>query len=67
MPAEEHVSPWLADLRRELGMTQAQLGAYLDVTANTVARWERGERRVRHPAMLRLALEALRGRSAGSC
>jgi transcriptional regulator with XRE-family HTH domain len=36
--------------RRALGLTQAFLAAELDVSANTVARWERGEFADRLPA-----------------
>jgi DNA-binding XRE family transcriptional regulator len=32
----------LRERRRTLGLTQAELGEALGVTANTVARWERG-------------------------
>jgi transcriptional regulator with XRE-family HTH domain len=35
------------------GLTQAQVGALIDVSTNTVARWERGEVRI-VPAMGRL-------------
>ena len=47
-------------VRREgLGLTQAELGQLLSVTANSVARWERGEANIEHPGMLARALEAL--------
>ncbi|MFN2442764.1 MAG: DUF2283 domain-containing protein [Thermoanaerobaculia bacterium] len=47
-------------LRREsLGMTQAELASALGTTANTIARWERGELRVEHPRMLALAIGRL--------
>jgi len=46
--------------RREgMGLTQAELGELLSVTANSIARWERGEANIEHPAMLARALEAL--------
>lgn len=45
--------------RMKLVMTQAQLAEALDVTANTVARWERGEAAPESPKMLLLALRAL--------
>jgi len=35
--------------RRVLGLTQAELADGLAVSANTVARWERGELRIGHP------------------
>lgn len=50
------------ELRREreaLGMTQAELGAALDVPGNTISRWERGTVPILRPRMLRLALWAL--------
>jgi DNA-binding transcriptional regulator YiaG len=39
----------LRDRRRRLGATQAQLAERLGVTANALARWERGERRISEP------------------
>ena len=47
--------------RLSLGYTQAELGTLLDVSATTIARWERGESVPASPAMLRLALQALSG------
>ena len=40
-------------------LTQAELGRLLNVPANTIARWERGDQDVRHPSVLLLALERL--------
>lgn len=49
-------------LRREaLGLTQAQMAEELGVSANTVARWERGEMKIDNPRLLSLALAALAG------
>ncbi len=45
--------------RERLKMTQVQLAEALDLTANTIARWERGEIQPESPAMLRLALKQL--------
>src|SRR3972149_2659119 len=53
--------------RQSLNLTQRALAQALDVSRNTVARWERGELTIGNPAMLLLALERLeraRGRSA---
>ena len=50
---------WLVEERRRLGLSRVQLAARLGVASSTVARWERDERRVAHPSMLRLALEGL--------
>ena len=47
----------LREKRQSLGMTQEQLAAELKVAANTVARWERGERSI--PPYLDLALESI--------
>ena len=49
-------------LRRRLGWTQARLAAALGVAANTVARWERGERAPRSADAIRIALAAIEGR-----
>jgi transcriptional regulator with XRE-family HTH domain len=42
-----------------LGLSQADLAERLGVSANTIARWERGELAIQHPEMLRLALDSL--------
>ena len=42
--------------RRQLGLTQRQLADRLGVTETTVARWERGERRISEPVSRLLAL-----------
>lgn len=50
------------DLRKRrvrLGLSQAELAARLDIPANTIARWERGEVPVRHWRMLFRALNDL--------
>lgn len=46
--------------RESLGLTQAELAAELGTTANTIARWERGELRIENPTMLGLAIAHLR-------
>src|ERR1700694_5497794 len=51
--------------RRALGLTQADLAAVLDVSANTVARWERGELRVGRPGRVVRYLERLERRPSG--
>jgi len=48
---------WLAQSRSNLGLTQAALGAALDLHANTIARIERGELPVER--VTRLAVERL--------
>lgn len=47
--------------REALGLSQVELGRKLSVSANTIARWERGELKIEHPSMLQLALAALNG------
>ena len=56
----------LRNERERLGLSQIELSRKLSVSANTVARWERGELKIEHPGMLRLALNSLRlsGRGA---
>jgi predicted ATPase/DNA-binding CsgD family transcriptional regulator/transcriptional regulator with XRE-family HTH domain len=49
----------LGQRRRRLGLSQAQLGSALGVAGNTVARWERGDLRLRNPELVMLALERL--------
>lgn len=51
----------LQSKRRELGLTQARLAELLGVAANTVARWERGER-LPTGRLLDLAMEAIAAR-----
>jgi len=48
--------------REKLGLSQAELARQLSVSANTIARWERGELKIEHPGMIDLALNALRNR-----
>lgn len=45
--------------RRELGLTQVGLARKIGVTANTVARWERGELRIGKPELVSLALDRI--------
>lgn len=47
----------LRAFRDRLGLSQSGLAVKLGIAANTVARWERGEREI--PPFLRLALERL--------
>lgn len=54
--------------RSDLGIPQAMLAGALDVNPNTLAQWERDERPVGHPRMLRLALDRLaEGVKRGAC
>lgn len=56
-----------ANLKRDreaLGLSQAELARKLSVSSNTIARWERGELRIEHPAMLQLAITALRNKGS---
>lgn len=46
----------IKDLRKTLGYTQAKLADEVGVTANTVARYERGELRPSPPVMKLLKL-----------
>src|SRR6266851_2777225 len=50
--------------RRTLQLTQAELGMALQVTANTVARWERGELRIGRPERVLSALQRIEGVSS---
>src|SRR4051812_43665122 len=45
--------------REALGLTQAALAACLGVTSTTVARWERGEKRIGNPERVSAALARL--------
>lgn len=49
----------LRQWRKRLSLSQASLAEILGVSSNTVARWERGERRIRNPVLVRQALERL--------
>lgn len=50
----------LKEVRTRLNLTHVAMADHLGVAANTVARWERGERSI--PEYLPLALEALEAR-----
>ncbi len=47
--------------REALHLSQAGLAAKIGVSANTVARWERGERKMTNPKMLDIVLRQLEG------
>lgn len=49
--------------RRERGLLQRELASMLGVSVNTLARWERGALRIRHPESIQLALQALNHRT----
>lgn len=49
----------LKETREKLGLSQAKLGEWLEVSSNTIARWERGEVPITHPKMLHLAMKAI--------
>ena len=50
-------------LRRQLGVTQVELAQLVGVAPNSVARWERGEMRVRESAARLMRLLAQQRRS----
>lgn len=50
---------WLGSTRRRLGLTQAELARELGVASNTLALWERGDKPMGNPNMVRLALESI--------
>ncbi len=50
----------LQEFRAEFGLTQANLRDLIDVTWQTLSRWERGVQPIRHPRLLYLALQQLR-------
>jgi predicted ATPase/DNA-binding CsgD family transcriptional regulator/DNA-binding XRE family transcriptional regulator len=57
---EDSLTPAALRARRgKLGLTQAGLAAELGVVANTVARWERGEKRIGYPEWVIRVLEQL--------
>lgn len=52
---EYHRKPvYLHTFRYQRGLTQAQMAEWLGVSANAVARWERGERKL--PPLLSLVM-----------
>jgi transcriptional regulator with XRE-family HTH domain len=50
----------LRKVRKRLGLSQAKLADALGVTANTVARWERGEMNIAQPQLVGAALHNLK-------
>jgi transcriptional regulator with XRE-family HTH domain len=50
----------LRKARKRLGLSQAKLADALGVTANTVARWERGEMNIAQPQLVEAALHNLK-------
>ena len=53
-------------IRNRLGLTQVELAQAIDVTANTVARWERGELRVSPSMVSRIKEIAVKGPSGSA-
>ena len=53
-------------IRNRLGLTQVELAQAVDVAANTVARWERGELRVSHSMVSRIREIAVKGPSGSA-
>jgi transcriptional regulator with XRE-family HTH domain len=49
----------LREWRDQHGWSQTQLAEAIGVASMTISRWERGDMEIRHPTMLRLALERL--------
>ena len=43
METTEHIGFKIAALRRKKGCTQAELGMHLNISAQAVSKWERGE------------------------
>ncbi len=54
------LSEKLKQTRQELGLTQKQLGELLGISANTIARYERGEMQAQHPQVVAMAVDFLR-------
>lgn len=61
----EFVGPDVLATRSRLKLSQSELALCLGVHWNTLAQWERNERRAGNPQMLRLALEGLEARARG--
>ena len=53
-------------IRNRLGLTQVELAQAVDVTANTIARWERGELRVNPSIVPRIMEIAVKGPSGSA-
>ncbi len=50
----------LKETRKELGLTQKELGELLGISGNSIARYEREELQPQHPKVLDMALSYLR-------
>ncbi len=55
----ERVSELISSLRKHRHWSQERLARELDVSVNSLARWERGRMKISHPRMLVLALGML--------
>ena len=53
--------------RKNLKLSQSQLGKLLHIPKDTVARWERGDMHIRHIEILRLAMEHLNCVISSAC
>jgi transcriptional regulator with XRE-family HTH domain len=56
---QDSIPELIKETRTAIKATQAELGALLEVSPNTIARWERGEVTPDSPRILRLALRQL--------
>ena len=56
---DEDVSTLLRGTRKKLGATKGNMSEWLNVPYNTYTAWERGEIRIRHKTIMRLALITL--------
>lgn len=54
-PRWGELGDYLRELRRQQGMTQADLATQVARSVSSVCRWERGRRRPKHSVLLRLS------------
>jgi len=55
----------LREIRKQLGWSQRQIAEAVGVTANSVARWERGEMAIAEPAARLLRMIAAQNKGKG--
>lgn len=59
MNNKNNLAKQLKQFRKTQNLTQVQLASKLGCHPNTLAKWEQGKQNIRHPKLVKLALDEL--------